>query len=316
MGAAVAVGVTVTVYEGSVVLADDSGTVEVKAGQRAATDAAGSPRLLSDPEDEASDEVQEAPDGDIEAGLTPVALRSQVRRQAEALERMRASNRDQRDLIENLKHQIEELGGKPVEEAGGVVQAERCAHAGRNEPGCSFVDPSPETLSEMAKCGAVRVDTPSFLYEPELPSSFGDDWSSQAGLGPQEQEAVEASADAFRERHVAKLRELYVEAGGEPELAQDVSAAALLGLLSSMFGPDEVAEVHRRISRERAGLESPPADQAALPLTERYVRTVIGAGNELERAIADAVGPERAAALRRLGDGWPGGTSTYSHDCE
>jgi hypothetical protein len=39
---------------------------------------------------------------------------------------------------------------------------------------------------------------------------------------------------------------------------------------------------------------------------ERYTRLSIELGDELERALAGRLGPDRADALRRINDGWPG----------
>jgi hypothetical protein len=71
-------------------------------------------------------------------------------------------------------------------------------------------------------------------------------------------------------------------------------------------------EARARLSKEKAGLVPPPADLAKTPVVERALRIATAAGDELERRFGERVGAERAHALRRLRDGWPGGRSSMN----
>ena len=76
MGAALAAAVTVTVYEGSTVLANEAGTVDVGPGQRGVADAGTAPRLTATEDEAAGPEHGESKRDQV------AALRAETHRQA------------------------------------------------------------------------------------------------------------------------------------------------------------------------------------------------------------------------------------------
>jgi hypothetical protein len=69
--------------------------------------------------------------------------------------------------------------------------------------------------------------------------------------------------------------------------------------------PGERAAVQQRIAQERAGLVRPPADWSHASPIERMLRSLAAIGAESERAIAKAIGADRAHRLRWRDGGWP-----------
>jgi hypothetical protein len=302
VGAALAAAVVVTVYEGGVVLADSSGTVELGPGERGVADGAGRPSRLG----------ATARDQDERGKLDSSQLADHVRTQARELERMRARDAEQRARITALSEEVEALGGSVADESPSVV-AQRCVRAMRGEEGCSFVDPDQETLLEMARCGTVKVDQPSFL-EADFGSAVFPP-AHEVGLSPDEAEILAQTAEQFREQYTKNLRDLYVEAGGNPALVEDLPPRAIDGMLRTMLDRSDLEAAHRLVSNERAGLADPSQSPNA-SLAERYARHMLDVGNRFEQAVAETLGPDRAHDLRRAEDGWPGGTSVYSGSCE
>src|SRR5205085_2215865 len=76
----------------------------------------------------------------------------------------------------------------------------------------------------------------------------------------------------------------------------------------------EIQRVFQRLSRERAGLEMPPADLKGTSAFERLYRMVTTSGDALESAIGKELGPETARAYRDLHDGF-GSKSRSSSGC-
>ena len=68
----------------------------------------------------------------------------------------------------------------------------------------------------------------------------------------------------------------------------------------------EPAEIRRRLSRERAGLEPAPADLGLVTPYESQVRWVMRSGDVLERELASRLGAARSRELRAKNGGWPG----------
>jgi hypothetical protein len=70
-----------------------------------------------------------------------------------------------------------------------------------------------------------------------------------------------------------------------------------------------------RRTRERAGLQPPPADLAARGLHERWRRTFEDRGNAFEVFLARELGTTRAHELRSATNGWPGDARMMNHGC-
>lgn len=315
-GAALATALVVTVYEGSVVLANDQGTMTVKAGE------AGTARLASAPVRSGADDPPEPQRVDpAEAGAgaasakSPGDPRAHLSRQARVLERMRTENGEQAERIRVLEAQVESLGGSIDRTSPEAIaaRAKQCAKQTRGG-GCPFLEPNQETLLEMAKCATVKVDSPGFLDDPDAPVVAG--LAKMLGVeDTAELDRLQAAADKHYESYNAQLRAMYLELGGSEEIAADASGDTLFSSIADQLDPELTGAVQRRIAQERAGLQEPPATLEGLPIEERLLRLQANKGNVFEQHVAEALGPERARALRSRADGWPGSTSVYSSDC-
>jgi hypothetical protein len=158
---------------------------------------------------------------------------------------------------------------------------------------CPFLDPSHEVLLELARCGTLKLDQPDLDATQARPDDEGN-----------VSEEAESVAQATREVNGAvrdELRGLHADlglAGDLPAKLRDLMQAVEAGLPRG-----DVPDIHRRLSRERAGLLAPPANPSSDP-TERYWRLRAGLGDQYEQALAQKVGRERAHALRKAHDGW------------
>ena len=293
VGAALATAVVVTVYEGRVALADDSGSVTVDAGQRAAAGPGHAPHRLDR-------------DSGTERDDSPSVAVAKLR--ADKSEQDRQLKQAREDLAK-LADDIDEAQSETLTEPDPID----CAHDSRL-PGCSWVDPSPETLREMARCAMVRVDTPSFMLdrdrEPRLPPP------EVLGLTAEQGQALRDRVMDYRDQYHQTLRDMYVEAGGgSPETAEELPIRALAAVVTELLDNDVMEDERRRVAQERAGLAEAPTNLGELSLPQRWVRHVLEVGNEFEAAMAEVTGPETAHAFRLHGDGWPGGKQSYSGEC-
>ena len=100
-----------------------------------------------------------------------------------------------------------------------------------------------------------------------------------------------------------ELRALYVEATGDQERADELSAGSMFSELVQMYREEE-GQIHQRIAQERAGLAAPPADLSRASPLERFLRRNAALGDETERRIGDVVSAARARRLREAGGGW------------
>jgi hypothetical protein len=247
------------------------------------------------------------------ARLDPGALASRVRSQARELERLRTAEADRTAELQRLAAEVESLGGDVAPKTAKAA-AKRCAGATRDTPGCSFVEPDQETLLEMARCSTVKVDGPGFLNHDEAIAPPSAEQRAAAGLSEQESGSLTQAGERFRRQYAERMQQLYLEAGGIPEAIDGMSAGAIESMTGALFHNEELAHARRRLAQERAGLIE--VDKAALSLADHYVRHLLGVGDAYEEVVAEALGPERARELRLLDDGWSGGTSVYSGDCE
>lgn len=315
LGAALAAAVTVTVYEGSVVLANDEGEVTLEPGQRARADARGAPHRLGDDEPAADGDVESVAAAGASVAVRPDDAVAQVKRQARALDEARVQRESDVSEIEKLRRQVMDLGGEPgapgPREA--AAKAKRCATQSRGG-GCEFLEPDQATLDEMARCAAVRVDHPGFLDNVESPEVGG--YAGSLGItDPGEVEALQAAADAHYEEYNSALRDLFVSLGGDPKLAEEASAATMNSYIADQLDRELMAAVQRQVAQERAGQSELPADPSQLPLEEQAFRLQAELGNRFEQHVAEHLGAERARALRSRNDGWPGSTSVSSGNC-
>lgn len=313
VGAVLAAGIVVTVYEGGVVLARDGREVALAAGERGRADARGA-RRTDDDESEAAGGVT-MPDDAALASEDPGQLAARVRSQARELDRLRRTEAEHQAEIMRLQSQVQALGGSasPAEAASAKVR--RCAEGNREAEGCSFVDADQETLVEMARCSIVKADVPHFLYDAEESAAMPKDWLDRAALPPGEAEALTAMSEKFRDEYTDALVKLYADAGGDPELADGMPSRSLEGMIEPLLDRGELQRARKQLSRERAGLVD-PLDPSGMTPADRYVRQVFDVGARFEAKVAETFGPERAHALRLTDNGWPGGSSVHSGNCE
>ncbi len=323
LGAALAAAVVVSVYEGGVVLANDKGNVDVGAGQKAVASGSAAPRSYAD--DDWSDGAQivagKSKNG-AAAGAQPGSSpedtdpAAHVRRQARDIERLKAEKDVQHAELERLRKQVEELGGDPGAPTTpelAKAKAKQCATQSRTS-GCPFLEPSQETLMEMARCATVKVDYPPFLQNVEPPDV--SEYARNMGLTEAKDiEGMQAAADRHYDAYLAELRSMFVDLGGDQELAQEASPQTLNSFIADQVDRGTMSEIQRRIAAERAGISEAPEDLSALPIEERLVRLNAELGNDFERHLAKEIGGEKARSLRTLKDGWPGSTSVSSGEC-
>jgi hypothetical protein len=312
VGAALAGAVIVTVYEGGVVLANDRGDVAVAAGERAVAKDGDTPRRMSEGEADPRGPSVAARGGS--AAVSGDDAIAQLARQSRALEDARRDTAEQQEEIARLREQVRELGGDPGQPGPTerAARAKACATQSRGD--CPFLDPDEQTLLEMAKCAVVKVDSPGWVDNPEAPDA--DKYAEQLGVTDSaEIEGLQAAATRHYDDFNRRLREIYLELGGDPTLAEDASPATLRSYVADQLDKELLGEIQRRIAEERAGLREPPAPDAPLPIEERFFRMHAGLGNEFESMVAAELGPARARALREVHDGWPGSTTVSSSDC-
>jgi hypothetical protein len=129
------------------------------------------------------------------------------------------------------------------------------------------------------------------------------------GLEPDEVPLVNAAMAEVYQPYVALVRALYIEVTGDTAGVDTLSIEGMRGEIQEKSPGGEHSQALLKISRERAGLQPPPADLSKLPPLERLMRAYIELGDQTEAALAKRLGPERAKQLR--GDGW-GARSDWS----
>jgi hypothetical protein len=273
IGAAVAAGVVVTVYEGHVIAdSKKGGRAEVAAGNRATMSPDGRTIVASaDTPDRG-----EVPDRAIDALDERTATREQLIARAT----------QQETEITRLRSKLSEI------ERG----ARR--HDNGAEEGRAWYDPSPERLATWAGECHVRADYPD-LDKWQPATSLG---KNERGLEPGELPQVNAAVGEVQAQWKALVKALYIEATGDVTGAETLSLDAMRGEIEEKGDQKEHNLVLQRIAMERAGQLQPPADLSKASPFERLFRAYVKLGDQTEQAIAKRLGAERAKAIR--GDGW------------
>jgi len=279
MGAALTAAVVVTVHEGKVLFANERGSVELAAGDRARSSDSG-PRRIS----------EGAAGG---ATMEPAPAEDTTR------EELFRRDQAQRGEISVLRDKLASLEGS-LKDSNETLKKDK-----RENP----VDPSPEELKELASQCRIGYDVPTVALEP---SHYGDSLDADLGLTAEEKSAVTDVHQKFNDRMLAQLRKLYTEATGDAKAADVLSPRSLEEeILAKAGSKEETQLVLQRLSHERAGLAPPPASFQDASVIERYYRTMMAAGEGFERDIGQVIGPERARDARKKHGGWNGkhGTS-------
>jgi hypothetical protein len=284
VGAALSAAVIVTVYEGEVVVANDRGETVLHAGERSGIAEGRAPSRAED----AAEPVPEVRVLD-QAAIERLDL-AELRREHESLQRAHEARRIE---LARLEAQLART------ESAEPVSDER-----------HFFPASGDDLRRWAENCELRLDEPPVLgIEPE---ALGDA-REELGMTDDEGRVVEDAIRRVHERFRDELRALYVEATGDEAGAGSLSPRAMLDEIEDKATDD--GNIYVRISRERAGLEPAPADTSHAPVNERAVRLYAGLGDELQRTIAQTLGPDRAYELRAHKQGWPWGHSRFRGEC-
>lgn len=268
LGAAIAAGVVVTVYEGHVIADSRQGNrTQVAAGHRATL----------------------GPDGHtvVAASSTPTLPEpAALDAQTATREQLLARTQSQQQELTKLRARVAELEGI----------ADRVGDAA--EPGRTWYDPSPERLEEWAAECHIRNDEPGIeRWHPQ--TTLGN---NERGIEPSELPELNAVMAELQSEWKQLVRALYIEATGDVQGAETLSTEAMRREIEEKGAAGDDDALRQRIAMERAGLAQPPADLSKATPFERLFRAYLELGDKAEQAIAKRLGAERAKAIR--GDGW------------
>jgi ferric-dicitrate binding protein FerR (iron transport regulator) len=275
IGATLAAAVVVTVYEGGVVVAGShgggAGAVKVAPGERATLTPEGAPA------------VSAGNQGPETAPPLPSATRDQLLARDEL----------QRQRIAGLTARIGELE-RVIAANGGVDHSD--------DGGRPWADPGPEQLAEWAKSCKVRFDMPPI--SSSTPFKVTPAEAAEYGIADTDIDPINSVLAELHRQWTDRIRAIYLDVVGEGG-DTSMSAQAMMQEIEDKSPPGERAAVQQRIAQERAGLVPPPADWSRASPIERMMRSLAAIGEESERAIAKAIGVERARELRWRDGGWP-----------
>lgn len=273
-GAAVASAVLITVYEGHVIAETRAARTELAAGTRATLTGDGT--LVAGAGTGA---------GASSGGALALADADDAHATREQLlVRTRAQNAQ---LIQ-LRARLAQLDRAP----SGV---QPLADFDVPEPGRTWHDPSPEKLAELAATCSVRFDEPNLEHFAPLAEA-----SEQVSAG--DLDAYNAAMTEVQKRWKDQVRNLYIEITGDAAGADSLSTTAMRQEIQDKSPPGENSAILQRVSRERAGLDQPPADLSKASPLERMTRAYVQLGDQSEAALARRIGADRARAIR--GNAW------------
>ena len=263
------VRVTVSVYEGRVVLSNELGRTELSPGMRAEALRDGAPSSAAD-------------------FLT--AARTEEHQHAQLFA-------EQAGKIQRLQARIEKL-----ETHAGTAGMDSQENVG---PTRAYYRPSQDDLEEMAADCRLKFDAPPLDAHdaPPLLERLEASASTRFDLSESEREAIQAMYEGFNEAFTARIRELYIEATGDTAGAAVLSLGSMMAEIVAKSDPQAAIEARRKIAEERAGLR-PRHSGDHFPV-EAYYRTMIALGTDLENKLAQIVGADRAQRIRESSDGWP-----------
>lgn len=187
----------------------------------------------------------------------------------------------------------------------GATPASEPEDSSRRRP---MLDLEPDELRRMAEHCEIRFDVPHLGTAGE---QIGSQLPDDAGLTEDEVARADVALGELRKEVASELRRAYAEATGDAEGASQLSPESIMREIFDKTSDAEQAELRRRLSRERAGLESPPTDLRDATPAERYFRLMATLGERFEAALAEVIGAERAGELRRRRGGW---SSQYAMD--
>ncbi len=179
-----------------------------------------------------------------------------------------------------------------------------CAHM--DHPLCPPYAMSEAEIDRLAECGGVKLDMPHSMWRDDEPL-FDPRWDA-VELTPGERARVESALASIRDDFEAEARKVWaVEAVDEADAAA-LDLGSINFMLFSTNRPPRFDEALRYAAEEAAGRA--PSGSPPVHLRD-YVRKLVRAGDSIEATLAEAVGPSKAAELRRAASGW--GHTTVSH---
>jgi hypothetical protein len=285
LGAAAATTVLVSVYEGRVLLANEHGSTALVAGEAASARAGQAPSAA----------------GDHAAARAATATPSS--NDAVTRDELLARDQAQRAELAQLRARVQELqAGRPAADGAPAPKAAESS---------PFFAPTKDELAQFAKDCKLKWDMPPLNPQPSL---FGPKQAERAGLTDGERAEANRVTAEVHTHTLAELRALFVEVTGDKAGAETLSPQALSSEILDKSPEAQMKEIFARLSRERAGLQAAPADTRGAPAAERLMRLMTTLGDKYERELGEAVGPDRAHALREQNNGW-GSRNVSSNGC-
>ncbi len=279
-GAAIATVAVVTVYEGKVLVANPSGQAEVKAGERVTLDG-----------------TAPSPSPGVAGPSIAVAM-APAPSLAITREELLVRDRAQREQIATLSTRLKDL-----ESAMATGGAKVRKHPDGSGPDEDWMNPSKDELLALAKQCGVKFDVPPVMRGE--PMQVDPETAQAAGLTDPELAATNEVFVELARSWKQRVRGWYVEATGDAQGADQLSAHAMGEELQDKATPGEPQALQKRISHERAGLLAPPADLSRRSPFERYFRAFAALGDEAEHLIAAKIGVDKAHQVRAESGGWP-----------
>jgi hypothetical protein len=279
-GAAMATAVLVTVYEGKVLLANEHGKTALAAGEKARAESGRAPEAVSP---------------GATASVTPIEAPPADATREDLITRERA----QRAEVERLRKRVAELEVAPS------------AGAGQKERSKDFLNTTKEELQEMAKDCKLKWDAPPVGTNPQ---TMGDKQAREMGFSSQERAEFDRVSAEFNQKAWADLRGYYLEVTGDKSGAETLNPHALMEEVFAKSNERDVKEAYQRIAQERAGMAQPPKSTQGMTPVERMQRMLSAMGDNFERELGRAIGPDRAHDLRAQHGGW-GSRSVSSYGC-
>lgn len=285
VGAAVAALLTVTVYEGRVVVdASGGASTAIAPGETAriqrgkAPELSGAALALSTPRAPAAAASAPASAGSIAktaqlpAGLTP--------------------------------EQLYQAHGKLAEEADGLRQKvaaleQKLGQTTQKSREHKTYDLTPEELKEMADRCELRWDVPGLGPEPQ---QLGPKDAESLHVAEEERATINRIMKDNHERLTKQIAAIYVEATGDTSTGS-LATQAMMQEIFDKAPKGEESQLHQRLAQERAGLIPPKADGAMSP-QEKLLRLLSTAGDGLQSELAKELGPATAQSLRDQHEGW------------
>jgi hypothetical protein len=131
-----------------------------------------------------------------------------------------------------------------------------------------------------------------------------DDFAIQAAVTDDERGEFDRVTAEFTQGMLPQLRSLYVEITGDKNGADTLDTISMVQEIIVKV-PEAVAkQAYWRLSHERAGLIPTSTDVSTASPFERFLRLEMGAGDTFEKALAAALGADRAHALRTEQGSW------------